>query len=154
MHSSRLFKILAAIAGLTCLSAFEFQTRSPFSGSGGEAVVARKDLVEDVDQRLDSLRQRMRSRAPANVKVQVLRETLSQVQKLRQERPVQRIDREIYLDYSTASLEHVAQDKNFSLEKCAYYQLRLRSDFEPFAEDKPEHPALRRSYDIIQGLCS
>lgn len=151
---------ISTVLGIVCISivtaAFSFQTRAPFVGSEGasSAVVAEGVILKNVEGRLNTLKQQVHSRMPAGQKVQLLRQTLSSIQETRKSGPVATVDKEIYMDYSVESLEHVATDRSFSLEKCPEYKARVMNDFEPYSERRPSHPALKRSYEIIEGICS
>lgn len=155
MYSRQILAVLGSITVIFATAAFSFQARLPFSSSGDSSqstLVA--DLVTNVESDLNELHKKVHSRVPASEKVEVLKQTLSGIDEVRKKNPLQTIDKEIYMDYSTESLNHVANDKNFSLEKCPEYKARVMNDFEPYAEKMPSHPALKRSFEIIEGICS
>lgn len=155
MYSRKISTVLGSAAVLLLTAAFTFQTRAPFSGSdvGGE-LVASSVVFKKVDGSLDALSKQVKSRMPASQKVQMLRSTLASIKETRKANPLATVDKEVYMDYSVESLEHVALDQSFSVKKCGEYKARIMNDFEPYSEFKPSHPALLRSYQIIEGLCS
>lgn len=155
MYSRQILTVLGSLTVIFATAAFSFQVRTPFSSSGNNSqstFVA--DLVINVDSNLNDLHKKVHSRMPASEKVVILKQTLSAIDEVRKKNPLQTIDKEIYMDYSTESLDHIANDKNFSLEKCPEYKARVMNDFEPYAEKTPSHPALKRSFEIIEGICS
>lgn len=154
MYSRSILTVLGAVSAVLVTAAFSFHVRAPFSPGGeGEAMLV-SNVVHSVDANLNGLNKKVHSRMPASAKVEILRQTLSTIQEVRKQNPLQTVDKEIYLDYATESLEHVAQDQAFSVEKCPEYKARVMVDFEPYSENKPSHPALKRSYQIIEGICS
>lgn len=156
MYVRKISTVLGAIAVLLATAAFTFQTRAPFSGSAwmGVDVAASSTVFNKVDGSLNALSKQVQSRMPASQKVQMLRSTLASLKEVRKASPIATVDKEVYMDYSMESLEHVAFDQSFSLKKCGEYKARIMNDFEPYSEFKPSHPALLRSYRIIEGLCS
>ncbi|NUN07279.1 MAG: hypothetical protein HUU57_16160 [Bdellovibrio sp.] len=156
MYGRKISTVLGSAVVLLVTAAFTFQTRAPFSGSGvnGAEVAGSSGVFYKVDGSLNALSKQVRSRMPASQKVQMLRSTLASIKEARKANPLATVDKEIYMDYSVESLEHVALDRSFSLKKCGEYKARIMNDFEPYAEFKPSHPALLRSYRIIEGLCS
>lgn len=155
MYSRPILAVLGSVSVVLLTSAFSFHARTPFTG-GGEAAPAMKvaDVVRSVDGSLNVLNRQVHSRMPASAKVEILKQTLSTIEEVRKQNSLQSVDKEVYLDYSTASLEHVATDSDFSVAKCPEYKARVMIDFEPYAEHRPTHPALKRSYEIIEGICS
>lgn len=155
MYRRQILTVLGAVSAIFVTAAFSFQVRIPFSSGGeNENPIMGSDVVAGVDNNLNGLHKKVYSRMPASAKVEMLKQTLSTIEQFRKQSPLQTVDKEIYLDYSTESLEHVAQDKTFSVEKCPEYKARVMNDFEPYAENKPSHPALKRSFEIIEGICS
>ena len=155
MYSRKISTVLGSAAILLVTAAFTFQTRAPFSGSTNEGgTVAVSAVFVKVDGSLNALNKQVHSRMPASQKVQILRSTLASIKEVRKTNPLATVDKEVYMDYSVESLEHVALDQSFSLKKCGEYKARIMNDFEPYSEYKPSHPALLRSYRIIEGLCS
>lgn len=155
MYARKIFAILGSVAAIFVTTAFSFQSRVPFTGSAETTgTLAGADVLQSVDGTLNGLNKRVHSRMPANAKVEILRETLSSIESLRKQNPVQTVDKEIYMDFSTESLEPLASDREFSVKKCPEYKARVMNDFEPYAENRPTHPALKRSYEIIEGICS
>lgn len=154
MYSRPILTVLGSISVALLTSAFTFQVRAPFAGGGEAPTMKVADVVRSVDGQLNVLNRQVHSRMPASAKVEILKQTLSTIEEVRKQNSLQSVDKEVYLDYSTASLEHVATDKEFSVEKCPEYKARVMIDFEPYAEHRPTHPALKRSYEIIEGICS
>ncbi|UXR66153.1 hypothetical protein EZJ49_07805 [Bdellovibrio bacteriovorus] len=154
MYSRPILAVLGSVSVVLLTSAFTFQVRAPFTGGGQGSVMKVADVVRSVDGSLNTLNRQVHSRMPASAKVEMLKQTLSSIEEVRKQNSVQTVDKEVYLDYSTASLEHVATDGAFSVEKCPEYKARVMIDFEPYAEHRPTHPALKRSYEIIEGICS
>lgn len=156
MYLGKISTVLGSVAILVATAAFTFQTRAPFVGSGvgGTDLAASSAVFNKVDGSLNALSKQVHSRMPASQKVQMLRLTLASLKEVRKTSPIATVDKEVYMDYSIESLEHVAFDQSFSLKKCGEYKARIMNDFEPYSEFKPSHPALLRSYRIIEGLCS
>ncbi|MEK2646150.1 hypothetical protein [Bdellovibrio sp. BCCA] len=156
MYSRSILTVLGAVSAVLVTSAFSFHVRAPFSPGGDSAaqMMAVANVVQTVDMNLNGLNRKVHSRMPASEKVEILKETLSTIAEVRKQSALQTVDKEVYLDYATESLEHVAQDPHFSVEKCPEYKARVMNDFEPYAEKMPSHPALKRSYQIIEGICS
>lgn len=155
MYHRQILTVLGAISAIYATAAFSFQVRAPFVAGGDNfQSTAVADVVQSVDGNLNGLHKKVQSRMSASAKLELLKQTLSSIEEVRKLSPLQTVDKEIYLDYSTESLEHVAQDKDFSVEKCPEYKARVMNDFEPYAEKTPSHPALKRSYEIIEGICS
>lgn len=155
MYSRSILTVLGAVSTVLVTAAFSFHVRAPFSPGGDSAQsMVVSNVVRSVDGNLNGLNRKVHSRMPASAKVEVLRQTLSTIEEMRKQNPLQTVDKEVYLDYSTESLEHIAKDQEFSVEKCPEYKARVMMDFEPYAENRPTHPALKRSYEIIEGICS
>lgn len=155
MYSRKISTVLGSVAALLVTAAFTFQTRAPFSGSVADTgSVTASAVFNKVDGSLNNLSRQVHSRMPASQKVQILRSTLASIKEVRKTSPLATVDKEVYMDYSVESLEHVAFDQSFSVKKCGEYKARIMNDFEPYSEFKPSHPALLRSYQIIEGLCS
>lgn len=155
MYSKQILTVLGAAGVVFVTAAFSFQVRTPFWGSADStATVATSNVMESVEKNLEGLNTKVHSRMPASAKVEILRSTLSTVAELRKQGPLQTVDKEIYMDFATESLQHVAQDPQFSVKKCSEYKARIMNDFEPYSEKMPSHPALKRSYQIIEGICS
>lgn len=125
------------------------------SGAGkGMTIAASHNPLKDVNEKLTTLSRKLHARMPASAKVEMLRETLEQIDEMRKISPLQTIDKEISMDLSVESLRHVSTDTSFNTAKCSDYKTRLLNDFEPMSEDRPSNPALKRSFSIIEGLCS
>ncbi|UOF01436.1 hypothetical protein [Bdellovibrio reynosensis] len=154
MHSRKIFTVLTVAYVLLLASGFTFHERSAFEHGGSGSEVLAHDPVKAVDEKLNALKVKVKQRMPASEKVVLIKEALSSIEEMRKNSPVMSVDKEIYMDYATESLEHVANDKTFSVKKCGYYKHRIVNDFEPYSDEKPSHPALLRSFNIVEGVCS
>lgn len=155
MYLRQILTVLGAFFAIVLTAAFSFQVRAPFLTGGDNVPSAmHADVIEKVDQNLNGLHKKVHSRMPASAKVEMLKQALSEIAEVRKQSPLQTVDKEVYLDFSTESLEPVAKDQNFSVEKCPDYKARVMNDFEPYSENSPSNPALKRSYEIIEGICS
>ncbi|MNY56466.1 hypothetical protein D3C86_1925480 [compost metagenome] len=110
--------------------------------------------VKEVNHLLTNLNRKVHSRMPASEKIEIVRKTISEIESLRKESPLQSIDKEISMDFAVDSLKHISDDKEFSVSKCADYKARVLIDFEPGSENRPSNPVLKRSFSIIEGVCS
>lgn len=154
MHGKQILTVLGALGVVFATSAFSFQARTPFVAGNFVESLSVANVTQSVDVSLNGLSKVVHSRRPASEKVEALRQTLSSIESIRKQNPLQPIDKEVYMDFSVESLEHVAKDPHFSVKKCSEYKARVMNDFEPYAEQRPKNPALLRSYAIIEGICS
>ncbi|XGC79889.1 hypothetical protein ACES2L_11165 [Bdellovibrio bacteriovorus] len=155
MYSRSIFTVLISAILVLLTTAFTFQVKTPFySGGDAQSQLAVANVLQAVEGQLNGLHKTVHARLPASEKVEKLKGTLSSIEELRKQNPLQTVDKEVYMDYATESLQHVAQDPQFSKEKCPEYKARVMINFEPYSEHSPSHPALKRSYQIIEGICS
>lgn len=123
-------------------------------GATASVSPATPSPVPEVERLLTSLSQRVHSRMPASEKLQLVKATLKRIDDLRQQAPVQAVDKEVAMDYATESLRPLAEDQQFHRNKCSDYKHRFLTNFEPHAETRPSNPVLRRSFGILEGVCS
>lgn len=150
---------ISAFLVITILAAFNMGfTSEKFTASDIGGVASRQlsatETYKLVETELNTLYKKARSRMPASEKVQLLKRSLSSIKSARQHGPLLPVDKEIHMDFSVEALEPLADDPEFSVSKCADYKARLLIDFEPSAENHPVNPPVKRSYEIIEGICS
>lgn len=155
MYGRSILTILGAVSLVFMTTGFNFAFRIPFSPGGDtSSSMVVSNVLMSVENNLNVLNKEVHSRVPASVKVEKLKRTLEAIEEIRKQNPIQTVDREVYMDFATNSLQHVAEDPEFRKEKCPEYKARVMVNFEPYSEVVPSHPALKRSYQIIEGLCS
>ena len=155
MHSRQISALLviAAVAVVNTGFTSDKVTAFDVGGIAGRALSA-PETYRLVETELNTLNKKVHSRLPASQKVELLKHSLSSIKSARQQGPLLPVDKEIHMDFSVESLEPLADDPDFSQTKCADYKARLLIDFEPSAENRPANPPLKRSYEIIEGICS
>ncbi len=163
MHSRQILTVLVFVLMSVVAEARGGQKRAFFEGGGsGEGLSwaqqsvnpNRSDTPAQVERMIASLEQQVRVAMPPARKQALVRLTLQQIDQLRRQSPVHTIDKEIAMDYATESLRPMAEDQQFQRGKCTSYKYDLLSRFEPQSEGRPVHPVLKRSYSIIEGVCS
>ena len=150
---------ISAFLVVTVLAAFNSGFTSEKLTSSDVGGVSAKQLSGPetyslVETELNTLNKKVHSRMPASEKVKLLKSSLTSIKSVRQQGPLLPVDKEIHLDFSVGSLEHLADDPAFSTTKCAEYKARLLIDFEPSSDTQPANPPLKRSFEIIEGICS
>jgi hypothetical protein len=147
------FLVITAVAGFNAGFTSDKLTASDVGGVAGRQLSA-PETYNLVETELNTLYKKVHLRMPASEKVQLLKRSLSSIKTARRHGPVLPVDKEIHMDFSVEALEPLADDLEFSTAKCADYKARLLIDFEPTAETRPVNPPVKRSYEIIEGICS
>lgn len=147
------FLVIAVLAAFNTGFTTDKLTASDVGGVTGRQLSA-SETFKIVENELNTLSKKVRTRLPASEKVQLLKRSLSSIKSARQHGPLLPVDKEVHMDFSVEALEPLADDPEFSTAKCADYKARLLIDFEPSAENHPVNPPLKRSFEIIEGICS
>jgi hypothetical protein len=147
------FLVITAVAAFNTGFTSDKLTASDVGGTASRQLSA-PETYNLVETELNTLYKKVHSRLPASEKVQLLKRSLSSIKSVRQHGPLLPVDKEVHMDFSVEALEPLADDPEFSTAKCADYKARLLIDFEPSAEIHPVNPPVKRSYEIIEGICS
>lgn len=159
MHGRQILTVLVVALISFAGEARIGQKKAFFSGgSPDESMTTAQTGISDtpaqVERMIASLENQVKVALPPARKQALVRQTLQQIDQLRRQSPVQTVDKEIAMDYATESLRPMAEDQHFQRSKCTSYKYDLLSHFEPQSEGRPVHPVLKRSYSIIEGVCS
>jgi hypothetical protein len=87
-------------------------------------------------------------------KVGLLKETLKDIQNVRDSLEMADIDEEVYMDIVVRSLDELPDARDFQPRRCPAYQNQMLVNFEPTAGDtEPIDPAVKRAFKILQKIC-
>ena len=157
MHTRKIFAVLSLVALAATTTAFSFQHLMPDMMGSFESApnVAGGEVFTHVTSQLSALNKKVHTRMPAGEKVMLLRKTLSDIKAMREASPIERVDKEVEMDFATDALEPIAMDPNFSVHKCDIYKAKMIVNFEPYAnpQEGPSNPPLHRAFEIMQGIC-
>lgn len=114
---------------------------------------------ESFDKRLESLKKQMINIKDPLSRLDLLRQTLNDIQAARALYPMLDDDVEIYMNLVVHSLEELPQRNNFFIQACPMYKRQLLSNYEPTAilesgaPGVPEDPAIVQSLEVINLIC-
>ena len=77
----------------------------------------------------------------------------SQIKELRASSSPQGLQDEAHMDLLVSVLEALPEQKSFKRKDCLKYESELLVEFELVAEDKPQNPAVKTGWEVLQSLC-
>ena len=157
MHSRAVLTVLVVILSVSIVG-FRFQVRENLHlGSSVETVVSHvsnsKQTFAIVDSWIDALPRSLVQIKNPNNRLSYVKQTVSEIEKLRAAQGFQGIRQEIQLDFYVEPLKILTQAPKFDHSNCPEWNHRLVADYAPNETGEIQHPQLKKVQRIIASIC-
>ena len=116
-------------------------------------VQSSRSLRQVVDSYAEMLEKEVRKAKNNKERFRSHRRVLGQIRILRDNSVTQSAQDEAHMDLLVSSLEAIPEEKKFKQRECARYESDFLEQFEPTAEEAPQEPAIKPSWEVLRSLC-